>query len=267
MLSTLDLNYIQHLERGYCENHPDVVAGTKQQVVDRAVKQLLTALQGNGFELDGNIFKRGNGWLQYDATSSKWQYSNDAGSTWADMGSGGGGGVSDHTLLTNIGVNSHAQLDSHVADATKHFTQAEIDHVNVLSRGTNTHAQIDSHIANTGIHGGGGGASPSVYVCTANRQITIEECNGSIFRANANGIVLTLPSLASYTGYGKAVLMGSTAFHIYASSGQWIDGLGGSSIIQFHNAQSWANMVLYCAGGAWFYTSKIGTWTEDYLPE
>jgi hypothetical protein len=173
-----------------------------------------------------------------------------------------GGGVVDHTLLTNIGVNSHAQLDTHVASTALHVT----DHVNLASVGSNSHQQIDSHIADTGIHGGGG-ASPSVYVCTANRQISIEECNGSIFRASTNGIIFTLPSLASYTGYGKVVLMGSTAFHIYASSGQWIDGLGGSSIIQFHNAQSWANMVLYCAGGAWFYTSKIGTWTEDYLPE
>ena len=141
MLGTTELDYVQHLERGYCINHPDVVAQTKEQVVDRAVKQLLEALQANGFELDGEILKRGDGWLKYDA--EKWQYSNDAGETWADIGSGGGG-ITDHTLLTNIGTNTHAQLDTHAADGTKHIT----DHVNLTNKGSNTHTQIDAYITN-----------------------------------------------------------------------------------------------------------------------
>lgn len=35
-------------------------------------------------------------------------------------------GVTDHTLLTNIGTNTHAQIDTHIADGTIHFTQAAI---------------------------------------------------------------------------------------------------------------------------------------------
>jgi hypothetical protein len=91
MLGTTELDYIQHLERGYCVNHPDVIAQTKEQVVDRAVKQLLEALQSNGYELDGDILKRGDGWIKYDAGA--WQYSNDAGETWAEIGSGGAGNL------------------------------------------------------------------------------------------------------------------------------------------------------------------------------
>lgn len=52
--------------------------------------------------------------------------------------------VTDHTLLTNIGVNTHAQLDTHLADATVHFTEASIVHANIVGIGVNTHAQIDT---------------------------------------------------------------------------------------------------------------------------
>lgn len=35
-------------------------------------------------------------------------------------------GTLDHNDLSNIGTNSHVDIDSHIADDTKHFTQAEI---------------------------------------------------------------------------------------------------------------------------------------------
>ena len=67
----------------------------------------------------------------------------------------GAAGPTDHTLLTNIGTSTHAQLDTaktnsenHIADSSIHFTEASIVHQNISGAGTNTHAQIDTHIAN-----------------------------------------------------------------------------------------------------------------------
>lgn len=35
-------------------------------------------------------------------------------------------GITDHTALSNIGTNTHAQIDSHIADSSVHFTMAAI---------------------------------------------------------------------------------------------------------------------------------------------
>lgn len=50
----------------------------------------------------------------------------------------------DHTAISNIGDNSHATIDIHIADGTKHFLEGAIDHTKILSIGTNSHAQIDT---------------------------------------------------------------------------------------------------------------------------
>jgi hypothetical protein len=60
----------------------------------------------------------------------------------------------DHTLLQNIGVNSHAQIDSHIADGTIHFLENSIDHLNIQNIGINSHVDIDNFIS----------AVPSTYL-------------------------------------------------------------------------------------------------------
>jgi hypothetical protein len=61
-------------------------------------------------------------------------------------------GSIDHTNIGSIGVNSHAVIDGHLADATIHFTEASIDHTAIGNIGVNSHLAIDSHIADGTIH-------------------------------------------------------------------------------------------------------------------
>jgi hypothetical protein len=47
----------------------------------------------------------------------------------------------DHTLISNIGTNSHADIDTHIADTSIHFTEASIDHGSISGLSDDDHTQ------------------------------------------------------------------------------------------------------------------------------
>mgnify|MGYP001590155362 FL=1 len=81
--------------------------------------------------------------------------------------SGGDGAQINHTTLSTIGTNTHAQIDTHIADTNDphNVTWAQVDkttssiadittksHTALTDIGTNTHAQIDTHLAAASPH-------------------------------------------------------------------------------------------------------------------
>jgi hypothetical protein len=113
---------------------------------------------GSADPTPGDFPEDGYGLFINETTSQAWvvlQWQGD----FFIIGGSGSGSLPAHTHshlteITNVGTNTHAQIDtalsaaaSHIADASIHFTEASIDHTAIQNIGVNTHAQIDTHIA------------------------------------------------------------------------------------------------------------------------
>lgn len=255
------LNYTQHLERGYCANHPDVVAGTKAQVVDRAVKQLFTLLQGLKCEIgeddDGIIFNLGytptggpSGLIRVKKADSKLQYYDITAAAWKDIGSGG---IADHTLLSNIGITSHAAIDTHINDATKHWPTPQ----------QYTPSDLDTHLADLRKHNMPGGID-----ITSNLTLTADHVLRPMLLVVSNACEITLPTGPDgmrATIYVRNPIQATIYFDVeWTGGGIMLPGVSSPSTRIRNTSATRGDCVVLRSMtmlDVWVVESYIGTWT------
>jgi hypothetical protein len=180
---------------------------------------------------------------------------------------GGAGGIS-HFDLTDIGVNTHAAIDTHIADGTIHFTEGSISHLNIADIGTNSHAAIDTHIADGTVH---------FTLEAVDDQVAglLQDVEGLTFTYDDPGNTLTPvldPLLASHIGIGKSswvysdftgqsTLLIEGPFRAIGGSGGFMSG---TTLLHLNHPGIWcmSTGAISAAGRVFILTSTgLGSWS------
>lgn len=229
-------------EHALTADHPSVISDPSKLVVDRAVKSLLTALQGIKLEIgedaDGIILNLGytsqgggpNGLIRVAKATGKLQYYDIDDTTWKDIGSGGG----SSGWPTPDGYEA-TDLDTHLNDG--HVVHQSYG-VQVLS-------------------------NASVY------SLSATEClNHRVIEIQGSSCALTLPGSDLPDGARISIFpMGSVTATLIASASM-VFMLPGSALgyASIENTAPAAGDCItlrnHYAYGHWLVESLIGTWGE-----
>ncbi len=152
--------------------------------------------------------------------------------------------TTDHTALSNVGSNTHAQIDTHIADATTHFTQASISITE--SQISNLQAYLldapsdgNEYVRKDGawaiVTGGGGGGTWGSITGTLSAQTDLQSAlDGKVDDAQVltnvpAGAVFTDTTYAAFTDVaaGLAPASGGGTTNFLRADGTWAAPAGG----------------------------------------
>ena len=221
-----------------------------------------------------------------DEGSNKVGITSDATTVFVDINEGN----ITHANLSGVGTNTHAQIDTHIADTTVHFTEGSINHTAITNIGTNSHAQIDTHIADADKHreinDSGTGAtdlwsaskitteiSESIYTArivfkeefTGNGaltqfQLTSGVDNGTFSAGtwNASNVLTTLPSHVTKTN--KKALYDSA--NLFTRNRISVSSINGSGLVTLSHAPQSENFYIW-----YWYDLQDADIIDDYYRE
>lgn len=136
-------------------------------------------------------------------------------------------GVTDHTLLSNIGTNTHAQIDTHIADSTKHFTQAAISIT--ASQVSDFDTEVSNNTTVTGKENSLGNPASNGYVLsstTAGVRSWIAAGGGG---ADSIGVTELKPEL-KYTAISPTLTTVGDAIYTTPGTFSWVCPSGVTSV-------------------------------------
>lgn len=139
---------------------------------------------------------------------------------------GGGGGTSDHTLLTNIGTNTHGQIDSFIT-ATNGTLAGKQNNITLTTTGSSGVATLVGSTLNIPNYVGGGGGGGDVFLASNNLFTTGQ----TVALVGGTHDVLKIPTVENighfYTTLDQSYINGDGKYDNVLMTGYNINGAGG----------------------------------------